>query len=66
MEEKDNGDINWNGFPVEKAGGTNFKINEKFYDITPGIQKVLNDTSNIPMKKLNDQDTELFIIIWKP
>ena len=59
-EERDNGDIIWNGFPVEKMGGDKLKISEKVYDLTPGIQKVLTEPSNIPMKKLNDQDRELF------
>ena len=30
------------------------------YDITQGIQKLLTDTSNMPMKKLNDKDREKF------
>ena len=30
------------------------------YDITPCIQKVLTDTSNIPMKKLHDKGREIF------
>ena len=59
IEERDNGDIIWNGFPVEKNGGIRLKIKEKIYDITPGIQKVLTDTSNIPMKKLNEKDREI-------
>ena len=42
-------------------GGNKLKINEKIYNITPGIQKVLNGTSNIPMKELNDKDREIFI-----
>ena len=42
-------------------GGNKLKIIEKVYDITPGIQKVLTDTSNVPMKKLYDQDREIFI-----
>ena len=41
-------------------GGNKFKINEKIYDITPGIQKVLTDASNILMKKLNVKDREIF------
>ena len=60
IEESDDGDIFWNGFPVEKIGGNKFKINEKIHNITPGIQKVLSDTSNIPLKKLNDKDRERF------
>ena len=50
----------WNGFPVEKICGNKIKINENVFDITRGIQKVLTDTSNIPIKKLNDQDREIF------
>ena len=60
IEERDNGDIFWNGFPVEKIGGSKLKINEKIYDITLGIQKVLTKTSYIPLKKLNDEDREIF------
>ena len=58
IEEKDNGDIFWNGFRVEKMGGNKLEINENTYDITPGIQKVLTDTSNIPIKQLNDKDRD--------
>ena len=61
IEERENGDIIWNGFPVEEMAGNKLKINEKIYNITPGIQKVLTDTSNIPLKKLNDKDNEILI-----
>ena len=44
-------------------GGKKLKKNEKVHDITQGIQKVLTDISNIPMKKLNDQDRDTFIKI---
>ena len=54
VEERDNGAITWNGFPTEKMGGNKLKTNEKIYNITPGFQKVLTDTSNKPLKKLND------------
>ena len=57
IEERDSGDITWNGFPVEKMGGNKPKINEKIYNITPGTQNFLTDTSNIPLKKL-DKDRE--------
>ena len=60
IEEKDNGVIFWNGFPIEKTGGNKLKINEKIYDITPGIRKVLTQTFNIPLKQLNDIDRENF------
>ena len=59
IEESVDGDIFWNGFPVEKIGGKKLRINEKIHNITPGIQKVKTDTSNIPLKKLNDKDKEI-------
>ena len=60
IEETDDGEIFWNGFPVEKMGGNKLKINKKIHNITPGIQKVLTETSNIPLKKLNDKDRKIF------
>ena len=55
-KETDDGNIFWNGYPIEKMGGNKLKINEKIHNITPDIQKVLFDTINIPFKPLNDQD----------
>ena len=43
--------------------GTEVEINNKKFNITQGIQKVLTDTSNKPMKKLNEQDKEISINI---
>ena len=65
IRERNNGDIIWNGLPVEKMGGNKLKIIEKVYDITSGIRKVLSDASNFPMKKLNDQDRQIFIIFFE-
>ena len=65
LEERDNGDIIWNGFRVEKMGDNKLKNIEKIYNVTPGIQKVLTNTSNIPLKKLNDKDREVFNKILK-
>ena len=62
-EETNDGENFLNGFPVEKLGGDKLKINEKVYNITPGIQKILTDTSNKPIKQLNDQDRGIFINI---
>ena len=59
IEGTDDGENFWNGFPVEKVGGNKLKIKRKIYNITPGIQNVLTDTSNIPLKNLNDQDNKL-------
>ena len=47
-------------------GGKKIKIHEDVCDITPRIQKVLTDTSKIPMKKINDQVKEIFTNIRKP
>ena len=51
----------WNGYPIKISSGTEEEIVGKKFNITPGIQKVLTDTSNIPLKKLNDKDKEIFI-----
>ena len=50
----------WNGYPVKISSGTEVEINGKKFNITPGFQKVLTETSNIPLKKLNDKDSEKF------
>ena len=42
IEETDNGDFFWNGFPVEKTGSSKLKINENIYGITPSFQKTIN------------------------
>ena len=63
IEGTNDGEIFWNGFPVKKTGGSQLKINEKIYNISPGIQKVYTDTSNIPIKPLTDQDSGIFINI---
>ena len=52
-----------NGFPFEKIGGNRLKINENIFGITPGFQKLIIDTSNIPMKKVKIKDRELIIKI---
>ena len=44
-------------------GGKKLYIIETIYNITPGIQKILTDTTNVPLQMLNDQDTEMFINI---
>ena len=40
--------------------GTEVGINGKNCNIAPGIRKVLTETSNIPLKKLNDKDRDTF------
>ena len=58
FEDREHGWM-WNGYPVKILGGTEIEINDK-NNIIPGIQKVLSDTANAPLKKLNDQDIEIF------
>ena len=65
IDENDNGDIFWNGFPVEKMDGNKLKINGKIFDIPQSIQKLLTNTSKIPIKQLNDQDGDIFNNILK-
>ena len=51
IEERNNGDKFWNGFPVEKMGGDKLKINDKVYNISDDLQNVFTNTSNVPLKK---------------
>ena len=50
----------WNGYPVKMLRGTEVEINDKKFNITPNLQKVFSQTFNIPLKKLNDQEWEIF------
>ena len=65
IEERNNGDIIWNGFPVEKVGGKKLEINDKIYNISDDLQKVFTNTSNIPLKKVNDKTRECIKIFLK-
>ena len=50
----------WNGHPVKMLGGTEVEIADKKFNITKGIQNVFTQTSNIPLKKLNNQEREIY------
>ena len=50
----------WNSYPVKMLRGTEVEINDKKFNITPNPQKVFTQTSNIPLRKLNDQDLDLY------
>ena len=50
----------WNGHPVQMIRGTEVEINDKKINITPNIQKDFTQTSNIPLKKLKDQEWEIY------
>ena len=60
IEENDDGNIFWNGFPIEKMGGNKLKTNEKVFEIPKSIQKVFIDTSDKSIKMLNEKDKEIF------
>ena len=50
----------WNGHPVKMLRGTEVEFNDKKFNITPNLQKVLTETSNIPLKKINDEEWEIY------
>ena len=50
----------WNGYPIEILGGTEVEIKDKKYNITPGIQKVLVNTSYNTAKSINDEHKLIF------
>ena len=50
----------WNGHPAKMLGGSEVEINIKKYNKTRGIQNVFTQTSNIPLKKLNNQEREIY------
>ena len=58
-EDKENGWM-WSGYLIKILGGTEVEINDKKYNITPGIQKVLVNTSYTTNKTTNDEDKLIF------
>ena len=62
IEERDIADIFWNGFPVGKKGSNKLKIIDKIYNISDDLQDVFTNTTNVPLKKLNDKDSEKYKI----
>ena len=47
-----------NIYPNNILPGTEIEINGNKYNLTPNLQKVFSETSNIPLKKLNDKERE--------
>ena len=43
-------------YPIKLLRGTELKINDKEYNITPGIQKVFTDTSYDTAKSRSDME----------
>ena len=58
--ERVNGDKFWNRFSVEKSGGNALKTIEDDYNLSVDLQNVFTNTSNIPLKKLNDKDRDKY------
>ena len=50
----------WNDYPVEILGGTEVQLKYNKFNITPGIQKVLVDSSYNTIKSINDMDKRVF------
>ena len=51
-------DLEWSSNKMLR--GTEVEINYKNLNITPNLQKVFTQTSYIPLKKLNDQECEIY------
>ena len=60
IEERDIGDIDWNGFPVEEIRGKKLKNVEKIFNVSDDLQNVFTRTSKIPLKKLIDKGREIY------
>ena len=50
----------WNGYPNKMLRGTEVEINDKKIKITSNLRKFFTQTSNIPLKKLNEQEWEIY------
>ena len=48
------------GHPVKMLLRTEKEIKDKIFNITPNLQKVFTQTSNLPLEKLNDQEREIY------
>ena len=51
------------GLPIKMSDGTEVENNGRKIIITPVLQKVIAETSNIPLNKINDQYREIYIKI---
>ena len=45
-----------NNHPIKTPGGSNMKINENEYNITPSLQKVFTDTKYETVKSMSDTE----------
>ena len=53
-------DLIWIGYPIKILGGTEVEINDIKHNITPGIRKVLVDSTDQNVKSRNDMDKVVF------
>ena len=49
-----------NNYPIKMLGGTKVKVNDKEYNLTPGVQKVFTDTSYITAKSMSHTEKLVF------
>ena len=49
-----------NNYPFKMLRGTKVEINEKKYEISPGVRNVLVDQSNDTAKSMTDRDKSIF------
>ena len=54
-----------NNHPIKISKGTNIKINENIYNITPGLQKVFTDQTYDTAKSMTDTEKLVFRDILK-
>ena len=50
----------WNGYPIKILGGTEVKIKDNKYNITPGIRKKIVDSTYKTAKSMTDMDKLVF------
>ena len=60
IEERNNGDVFWKGFLVEKIGGNKIKIINNEYNITKGIQNVLTNKTYDIANSMTDNEEVVF------
>ena len=49
-----------NNYPIKMLRGTEVEMNDKDYNITPGIQKTFTDTSYNTAKTMKDMEKIVF------
>ena len=60
IREDINGQRYWNGLPVDILGDPRIEIEGENFNITPNLQKVLTDTTDKSLKKLNKKVNQTY------